>query len=306
MTGIREAVEPQQASVLIPTVGRVELLGACIRSVLDCEPGPNEVIVVDQSGGPAVHELVRALGAVDRVHVINDAGRGIARATNAGLAAASAPTVFVTHDDCTVAKDWIKVGIELMDRHPRAILTGRVLPPDGSRYVPSTIADPEPRDWTGTVAIGALYPANMVVDRVALLDFGAFDELPGLSRAAEDNDLCYRWLTAGRSLRYEPALVVWHQDWRSPQELIRTHIAYAHGQGALYAKYLVAGDRRILPLLWWDLGHGFKAPFRAVLNGTPRWTEPQWEMNFSLLSGIVRALPDARRVARQSARTRGR
>ena len=120
--------------------------------------------------------------------------------------------------------------------------------------------------------------------------------------AAEDNDLCYRWLRAGRQLRYEPALVVWHHDWRSPAELVRTHITYAHGQGAFYAKHLRAGDRRILPLLSWDLRHGARAVVAGLLRRRPRWRDPYREMVISLIVGIARGLPEADRLARADAR----
>ena len=122
-----------------------------------------------------------------------------------------------------------------------------MLPPDGSGYVPSTKSDPEPHDYTGQLMSGVLYPANMVASRAALRAIGGFDERASLRLAAEDNDLCYRWIVSGREFRYEPALVVWHHDWRTPEQLLRTHVVYATAQGAFYAKHLHAGDRHVLP-----------------------------------------------------------
>jgi GT2 family glycosyltransferase len=281
-------------SVVIPTIGRVELLTRCVESILACDPRPGEIVVVDQSAGDDVIELAANLG----VRVVTCEGRGIARATNLGVLSARHRTVMITHDDCTVAGDWVEVGHRLAEKHPGAIVTGRVLPADGSGYVPSTICSTEPHDYTGTVTSGVLYPANAAADRDALLDFGGFDEREGLRLAAEDNDLCYRWLRDGRSLRYEPELMVWHHDWRTPEQLVRTHITYAHGQGAFYAKHLRAGDRRILTLLWWDLRHGVRSVIGGAMHGTPRWTDPYREMVVSLLAGIVRGLPEAHRLAR--------
>ena len=77
--------------------------------------------------------------------------------------------------------------------------------------------------------------------RGAVLE-GGFDELFGPAEAAEDNEFCYRWLRSGGSLRYEPSLVVWHHDWRSPRELERLYVRYARGQGFFYAKHLRRGD----------------------------------------------------------------
>jgi GT2 family glycosyltransferase len=280
--------------VVIPTIGRSALLAACVTSILACDPAPAEVVVVDQGGGRAAALLQDRFDS-PVVRAIHDRGRGIARATNRGLRAATHPTVLVTHDDCTVDRDWIARGLDLLSRHG-GIVTGRVRPPHGARYVPSTIDEPEPSDWTGQVAAGALYPANMVVGREEFLAFGGFDERPGLRLAAEDNDLCYRWLIGGRSLRYEPSLVVWHHDWRSPEQLRATHVTYARGQGAFYAKHLVARDWRVVRLLAWDLRQGFTAPVKARRRGIPRWAEPYYEMNVSLLRGLVAALPEAWRL----------
>jgi len=280
-------------SVVVPTVGRLDLLERCLRSVLACGPPADDVVVVDQSGGSEVAALVAQLdGAVRRVP---DEGRGTARAMNVGLAAARHDTVLVTHDDCTVEPDWVGTGAALAAAQPGAILTGRVLPPDDATYVPSTKTDPEPHDYTGTVTSGVLYPANMVASRSALQEIGGFDERPGLL-VAEDNDLCYRWLVDGRPFRYEPDLVVWHHDWRTPAQLVRTHVAYARAQGAFYAKHLHAGDRRVLPMLRWDLRHGLRSTVVGIAQRRPRWQDPYREMVWSLLRGLVVGWFEARRL----------
>jgi GT2 family glycosyltransferase len=285
-------------SVVVPTIGRGPLLDRCVGSIMACEPPPREVILVDQSAGGEVARIAALHGA----QALPCTARGIAIGTNLGLVHATYRQVMVTHDDCVVAPDWVKIGNALLRDHPGAILTGRVLPPAGSGYVPSTISATVPRDYTGQVTSGLLYPANMVLDRDAVLAVGGFDERPGLRLAAEDNDLCYRWLRSGRSLRYEPSLTVWHHDWRSPDQLRRTHIEYARGQGAFYAKHLRAGDRQILPLLWWDVRHGVAAVASGLAHRTPRWTDPYREMVGSLLLGILRNLPEADRLARASQR----
>jgi GT2 family glycosyltransferase len=284
-----------EISVLIPTVGRLEMLRACLDSVLACEPSAAEVVVVDQSGGSEVEVMIAGLDDDRVVHVPCD-GRGTARSMNVGLAAAVHDVVAVTHDDCTVRADWVGVADDLAHQYPHAILTGRVLAPDNSAYVPSTKDDPEPKDFTGTVTSGVLYPANMVAWRGDLVAIGGFDERPSM-RVAEDNDLCYRWLRDGRPFRYEPSLVVLHHDWRTPDELVRTHIAYAHSQGAFYAKHLRAGDRQVLAMLRWDLRHGLRSLYRGARRGTPRWQDPYREMVLSLLVGVVRGWREDRALS---------
>lgn len=284
-------------SVLVPTIGRRGLLEQCLRSVLGCEPPADEVLVIDQSGGTDVAALVdRLVDEFDtpQLRRLECEGRGISRAMNQGLAAAHHDTVLGTHDDCTVAPDWVAVAAAHAAKHPDGIITGRVLPPDGSGYVPSTKTDPRPRDFTGTLTSGVLYPANMVASRRGIQTIGGFDERPSLGVAGEDNDLCYRWLAGGRTFRYEPDLVVWHHDWRTPEQLVRTHRAYARAQGSFYAKHLHAQDRRILALLAWDVRHGLRSIIVGALRGKPRWEDPYREMGLSLLAGLVGGWREAR------------
>ena len=122
------------------------------------------------------------------------------------------------------------------------IVTGRVLATGDDSAVPSTIAGLERHDYTGTAHYFVLYTGNMAMNRTEVLAVGGFDEA---LRTAEDNDLCYRWLTSGRRLIYEPSMVVWHNDWRSPEELELVYASYCRGQGAVYAKHISAGDFRM-------------------------------------------------------------
>ncbi len=113
----------------------------------------------------------------------------------------------------------------------------------------------------------------MAADRSALLSFGGFDER--ITPSAEDNDLCYRWLRSGRSLRYEPAMRVWHNDWRTPRELRTLYRRYGVGQGMFYAKHLAKRDPTMLRFLLRDLRGCGPVAARALVRGTrpPGWCE---------------------------------
>jgi GT2 family glycosyltransferase len=183
---------------------------------------------------------------------------------------------------------------------PDGIVTGRALAPEGSAYVPSTKSSVQPEDFTGRTLTGAVFPNNMGLNRSAVTAFGGFDERPAL-RHAEDNDFCYRWLRAGRVLRYEPETVVWHHDWRSPGQLVRTHSDYARSQGAFYAKHLYAKDWKILPLLGRELRG---VVWRTLHSGTdrrPRWQRPEREVVPYLFVGMIDGWLESRRLGRQSA-----
>lgn len=264
-------------SVVIPTIGRAELLRACLESLAACDPTADEIVVIDQSGGDEIAELVAGF---DGARAVRSDERGVAIARNTGLRAAANDIVLMTDDDCTVAPDWVGTGAQLLASEPGLIVSGRVLAAGDESEVPSTIADTEPRDHTGTVQCGVLYTNNVALKRSEVLALGGFDEA---FETAEDNDLCYRWLTSGRRLRYEPSLLVWHHHWRSPQQEDRLYVSYWRGQGTLYTKHLLARDRRMARLAAQDLRWAARARLARIRGRGEPW------MNAS--RGLLRGLP---------------
>src|SRR5215207_3804476 len=127
-----------ELTVVIPTIGRAGQLETTLRSVTACRPAAAEVVVVDQSDGAEIDAVVArfADAGVRRVECV---GRGIGLALNVGLRAASCDQVLVTHDDCTVAEDWVAAAEEQLAAVPAGIVTGAVLPVGDPEAVPSTI-----------------------------------------------------------------------------------------------------------------------------------------------------------------------
>ena len=267
-----EAAGTVPVTVVIPTIGRHEPLRRCLESLASSDPPPAEVLVVDQSHDATLVPLVDELGD-GRTRVVASLGLGVARARNDGLRAATNDVVLVTDDDCTVPASWAASGWRLATTHPGAIVTGRVLPVGDPRAVPSTKDDPLPVDLSSERRGGWLFGNNMALPRAAVLDLGGFDERFGPEEAAEDNEFCYRWLRAGRPLRYEPSLVVQHHDWRSPEELERLYVRYARGEGFFYAKHLRRGDLRMLRFVVRDLAWGVRGLASGLLKGRESWTD---------------------------------
>jgi GT2 family glycosyltransferase len=284
------------ASALVPTAGRPELIAACVRSIEACRPAPAEVVVVDQSDGGAV---AAALAGTD-ARVMPCRGRGIALAMNIGLRAARHDVVLVTNDDCTVAPDWAAVAWRHLAAQPRGLVSGRVLPGGEGASVPSLRDDPEPQDFSGEPSFGALYAGNMALDRREALALGGFDERRTLRLAAEDNDFGYRWLRSGRPLAYEPAMTVWHHDWRAPDQLVRRWAEYARGQGALYAKHLHGGDRWILRRVASDLRGALRAELRGLARGEPRAADERRAALYWLPVGLVEGWLESVALARRA------
>jgi GT2 family glycosyltransferase len=267
-------------SVIVPTVGRAAQLEACLDSLAACEPPPAEILIVDQSGSGEIEALAERFAAAGARYIRCD-GKGKPRGANLGLRRASHDTVLFIDDDCTADSAWVGVTRTALAERPSTILTGRVLAPDESIYVPSTIDDTRARDYVGELHVSAIFGNNMAFNRDAVLAIGGFDER--FTLAADDNDLCYRWLRAGGRIRYEPEMVVWHHDWRSPDELDGLYVRYARFQGLFYAKHLRDGDLGVVPFILRDIRDGVVGLRDRYLRGRPRGSD--WRQ------GVLRGLP---------------
>ncbi|MBA3233514.1 MAG: glycosyltransferase family 2 protein [Propionibacteriales bacterium] len=276
--------EALPVSVVIPTIGRPASLQSCLESLSRCDPGAEEIVIVDQSGDRAVAEVVARFGA-SRARLVACSGRGRPRAVNAGLREAACDVAMITDDDCTVSSSWIATGWRhLAGRGRERVITGKVSPCGDPRAVPSTVEDPSPRDYTSSFDCGMLYAGNMACNPRAVLALGGFDER--IRPAAEDVDFAYRWLRAGNLLRYDPELIVWHHDWRSSAELERLYVGYAHGVGVFCAKHLRQGDARVLLFVVRELYGGVRGIAARFVGGRPRWSDSRQGALVGLPAGL--------------------
>lgn len=225
-------------SVVLPTIGRPELIRACLDSLAACKPRAEEIIIVDSSNDEAVADVAADFATAGACR-IQCRTLGIGEAFNLGLREARHEVVLLTNDDCTVEPEWVERGLRHASRDVHTLVTGRVRPRGDPSVVPSTIDDPAEREYSGEAAF-VLYTQSMALHKSVVLELGGFDSR--IQPTAEDNDLSYRWLRAGFRIRYEPDFVVWHHDWRSREQLKRLYMDYGIGQGMVYGKHLRRGD----------------------------------------------------------------
>jgi GT2 family glycosyltransferase len=161
-----------------------------------------------------------------------------------------------------------------------------VRPQGDPAVVPSTIDDPVAREYSREVEF-VLYTQSMALHRTVLLEFGGFDGR--IQPAAEDNDLSYRWLRAGMRIRYEPDFVVWHHDWRSPEQLDRLYVNYGIGQGMVYGKHLRHGDLVVARYLAGAVATGLRGLLARMIRGPRRsHGDPRLGLLRGLPVGLVR------------------
>lgn len=238
-----------------------------------------EVVVVDDGGG-RLENLASAGAPGLQVRMIAQQHAGPATARNTGATHARGAYLCFVDDDCRPAPNWLS---RLESHFTRDPLTGI------GGYVINELAG-DPYSQASQELLEFLYeyynrPSgegrffttnNLALPRDRFLEMGGFDTSFPLA-AAEDRDLCDRWLEQGWRLTYHEDVVVRHAHAMNLFGFIRQH--YTYGRGALYlhsARTRRGADlprleslrfyRRLLlhPLRG---GHGLKAPLMIFLAG---------------------------------------
>jgi len=284
-------------SVAVPTVGRLDMLRRCLQSVAAGTVEPTELLVLDQSTDVDLQSELADLN-IGYLRVVRCDGKGIARNLNMALETASQDALAITHDDCSVAPDWLETMERAIESLPGGLISGRVLPPEGvdPKRVPSINISEVPHEYTGTIVTHSIMAGNMVFSRATARKIGGFDERDGFRTAAEDTDFGYRWLLAGHPMRYEPAAVVTHYDWREGDDLVSLYRHYSRCVGRFYAKHLVEGDWRMAGWIARDMRYGLRARKRHLLGESERWEEDCLDLPLYLPIGVAEGLVESVRI----------
>jgi len=260
VAALESAVPAASTGVIVCTRERPEDLRMCLASFLSLEPGPDEVIVVDNAPTSDATRRVAedAMAAGLPVRYVLEPRPGLSVARNAGLRAASAEIIAFTDDDVTVHPKWLLRLRAAFDAPEVMAVTGLMLPAEleteaqqrfqwnhdggswGYRALSFDSGFFERTRWRGAPAWNIGAGANMAFRREGFARVGGFDERlgAGASGCSEDSELWYRLLAAGYTCRYEPSSVVFHTHRRSMDGLDRQLHDYMRGHvTALLTQY---------------------------------------------------------------------
>jgi GT2 family glycosyltransferase len=246
-------------SVVIATRDRAHLLPEVLDSIASGDAVPAEIVIVDQSTGPAAASPLpdRHSSAVRWIHTT---GAGVSRGRNHGARLARHGILVFTDDDVLVRRDWLSTLVgAITDSADNEVVTGRVLP--GVAEVPGSFVSASacrtaPARYRGRIGRDVLAGGNMAIRADYFNRLGRFDtDLGAGSRfpAAEDNDLGLRVLETGGTVRFVPDAVVVHRAWRPADAYIPLRYAYGRGKGGFYMKHLSLRDRYIAVRLMRDV-----------------------------------------------------
>jgi len=182
-----------------------------------------EIVVVDNGSTDDTAQIVmEEAQRIDHptVDLVHEETRGLNRARNAGVAAASGDPICFVDDDVEAPPGWLRAMVAGVHRHPnggcyggpiRLLLEGKEPRMCGKERMGETELDLGEEER----AVGAVWGANMTVTKAALARCGTFDER--IEIYGDEEEWERRLIRSGGSIIYLPDAWLWHR--RSADDL---------------------------------------------------------------------------------------
>ncbi len=257
-------------SVVVATRDRPQRLGRLL-AALRAQSLPAdrfEVVVVDDGSPPATASVLdaeRRRGELALRTHRHPVGRGPGAARNTGWRAARGPLVAFTDDDCTPATEWLATALAVHRAHPGAIVQGATFPDPAEAGDMGLLAR--------TVSVDAAGPqyatCNIFYPRELLEALGGFDESFGPRPTAEDTDLAWRAIEAGRDAVFARDAIVLHAvDRVGARGMLRVAARWS-GAIRVFAEHPQTRSM-LYRRRWWNVWHYLL--WRSLLSlAGPRW-----------------------------------
>ena len=220
-------------SVIIPTRARPRTLAACLEALsnLDYPRDRFEVIVVDDGSDTPPHEVVaRFSGRLD-VTLLTQSHAGPGTARNTAAARARGEVLAFTDDDCAPAPDWLTRLASRFAQDKDVAVGGRTinaLTNDPYAAASQLIMDVVYGYYNADGSrVRFVASNNVAFPKDGFQAVGGFDS--SFRLAAEDRDLCDRWVHNGFRIVYAPEVIVRHSHRMGLRGYSRQHFGYGRG-----------------------------------------------------------------------------
>jgi glycosyltransferase involved in cell wall biosynthesis len=250
-------------SVVIPTYRREQVLIDTINYLLRLDPGPIEILVVDQTEDHGTN-IIRALFQMDTngsIQWVRLKQPSTTQAMNVGLLKARSGIVLFVDDDVIPHSDLISAHLKAYNEGKIGLVAGRVIQPwDVGK--PEGIYDGISRWYSNKKKyVAEFIGCNFSVRKELAVKVGGFDENFIQVAYRYESEFSERVLTNGYHILFEPMATVTHLrlndgGTRSYGEQLKS-IKPCHSVGEYY--YLIRSqftNKKVLKLLW--------RPFRAI------------------------------------------
>lgn len=222
-----------RVSVVIPAYNSERTLAECVAACLAQSYSDREIIVVDDGSQDRTGEIAQSFP----VRYLRQDNRGPAAARNAGARMASGEIVAFTDADCVPRPDWIEQLVSGFDSGDTAGVGGTYgIANPRSPLARVVHAEIQVRHKRFADTVDFLGSFNVAYERRAFDAVGGFDEDFRIA-SAEDNDLAYRLLDNGGTLRFNREAIVDHYHPERLWPYLRTQMRHGFWRMKLYAKH---------------------------------------------------------------------
>ncbi len=241
-------------SVIVVCFNEEANIGPCLESLLrQSYPIERcEIIAVDGGSRDRTAAIIQGFAdAHDHVRLVVEPRKGTAIGRNAGVEAARHPHIAFIDADCEAPSDWLQrlaghyAEQRRLDPQVVAVGGGNVPPPDGNAFVQAvglaldsfagSFNSAQGRQFEETREVNSLATLNVLYDKAAIRDIGAFDV--SLVSEAEDADLNYRLREKGHRFIFIPGLPVLHKFRPTPAIWYRNMVRYGRGRARLLKRH---------------------------------------------------------------------
>ncbi len=221
-------------SIVIPTYNRPAQLASCLQACarLDYPHDCFEVIAVDDGGITPLDDVIARFHGLLRLKLLRQSNAGPAAARNRGASEARGEFLAFTDDDCAPAPQWLQAMAAQFVASPDCAVGGKTLNAlthnrysTASQHLISYLFS-----YYNVVPHAAqFFPANNLA-----FPAGGFQAIGGFDvtyprAAAEDRELCDRWLYHGHRMIYAAEAIVYHAHDLTFRMFLRQHFHYGRG-----------------------------------------------------------------------------
>lgn len=274
--------------MIIPNFNGEALLGACLASLLAQSRRPDQVIVVDNGSADRSRRIIEAHPLKPEL-VVLEKNYGFAAAMNRGIERAQTEAVALLNNDAVADADWIKAGLEAMERWPKVSMFASLMLDFQERTRLDSAGDiygrdgrPRPRGrgeemdgFQESVEVFSACAGAGFFRKALLEELGGFEE--SFFAYLEDIDLGFRARARGHTCLFVPEARVYHlgaatdlQDRKGPKPVDSSERVF-----------LIAKNR-----------------VRVIARNWP--TALLWRFSFRLMLGFIRSASYHLLVSRQA------